>query len=142
MEGQINIDRMREASEDIENSTQRLRLLGKMSLEEFLSDEDSQDIARSRLLIAIEAAINICYHIVAKRLKRVPTEYGQCFKLPGEAGLIPAELAGRLALMCGFRNRLVHLYWKIDYKLVYEIIHSHLSDLDLFVKEINAFLSD
>ncbi|MBW2039129.1 MAG: hypothetical protein JRI46_05970 [Deltaproteobacteria bacterium] len=51
MEGQINIDRVREASEDIKKSIQRLRLLGKMSLEEFLSDEDSQDIARSRLLV-------------------------------------------------------------------------------------------
>ncbi|RLG05351.1 MAG: DUF86 domain-containing protein, partial [Thaumarchaeota archaeon] len=99
-----------------------------------------QDIARSRLLIAIEASINICYHIVAKKLRRVPDEYEQCFKILGEEGLISKGLAERLSLMCGFRNRLVHLYWKINYQLVYKVIHSHLSDLELFVDEINAFI--
>lgn len=58
MKGKINTDRIREASQDIENAVQRLKSLGKMSLEGFLSDEDSKDIARSRLLIAIEAAIH------------------------------------------------------------------------------------
>lgn len=133
---QVNKDRLRQAINDIEKSINRLNQLGRIHVEEFLSNEDYQDIARSRLLTAIEAAINICYHIVAKKLNRVPTEYGQCFKIMGEENLIPPNLAERLALMCKFRNRLVHLYWNVDYKMVYDIIHTHVSDLEQFAIEI------
>jgi uncharacterized protein YutE (UPF0331/DUF86 family) len=136
MEAQIDINRIRRAFDDIRKSIHRLESLTEMSLEELLSDEDSQDIARSRLLIAIEAAINTCYHIVAKRLKKVPSEYGQCFKILGEEDLLSPDLAERLILMCKFRNRLVHLYWDVDYSVVYDIIHHSLPDLKQYIKEI------
>jgi uncharacterized protein YutE (UPF0331/DUF86 family) len=136
MEAQININRIRQALDDIRKSIHRLESLTEMPLEEFLSDEDSKDIARSRLLIAIEAAINVCYHIVAKRLKKVPSEYSQCFKILGEEGLLSSDLTERLVLMCKFRNRLVHLYWDVDYSVVYDITHYSLLDLKQYIREI------
>jgi uncharacterized protein YutE (UPF0331/DUF86 family) len=111
-----------------------------MSREAFLEDEDAQDIARSRLLTAMEAALNICYHITAKRLQRVPDDYAQCFLLLGEAGLIPSDLAERLSRMARFRNRLVHLYWDIDYGQVYGLITKDLDDLERFSREIALLL--
>ncbi len=54
---QVNRDRLRQAIEDIQKSITRLQQLGKVSLDEFLLNEDYQDIARSRLLTAIEASI-------------------------------------------------------------------------------------
>jgi len=133
---QINKDRLRQAINDIEKSLIRLRQLGEVSLEEFLSNEDYQDIARSRLLTAIEASINMCYHIVAKKLGKVPQQYGQCFEILGAEGFIPPELAQKLSVMCKFRNRLVHMYWEIDYKVVYHIIHHHMQDLEQFINEV------
>lgn len=61
-----------------------------MSKEAFLQDQDSKDIASYRLLIAIEAALSLCYHISAKQLKKAPESYADCFQLISEAGLIPA----------------------------------------------------
>jgi uncharacterized protein YutE (UPF0331/DUF86 family) len=34
--------------------------------------------------------------------------------------------------MARFRNLLVHVYWKIDYVQVYEIISTRLADLRVF----------
>jgi len=110
----LNHDRIRDKLQDIEKSLERLNRFRNVGRKKFLADEDSQDIARSRLLTAIEAALNICFHVAAKKLKQIPEDYGDCFRDLGDANLIDPPLAGRLADMARFRNRLVHLYLNID----------------------------
>ena len=136
----LDHDRIRGKLQDIEKSIERLNRFREVGRADFLAHEDSQDIARSRLLTAIEAALNICFHVTAKKLKQVPEDYGDCFKNLGAANLIDPLLAGRLADMARFRNRLVHLYWDIDYGAVYYIIENHLKDLEDFTAQIAGML--
>jgi len=125
---------------DIRHSRARLLRIAEMSEEDFLADPDSQDIARSRLLTAIQAALGICYHVCAKELSYVPSEYSACFKRLGEAGIIDQELTTRLVEMARFRNRLVHLYWDTDFRLVYRIIRVDLDDLETFARVVEGLL--
>lgn len=125
---------------DIRQSRARLVRIAEMSVEDFLADPDSQDIARSRLLTAIQAALGICYHVCAKELSCVPVEYAACFRRLGEAGIINRDLTARLVEMARFRNRLVHLYWDTDYRLVHRIIRADLDDLGAFVSAVEALL--
>ncbi|MBW2066568.1 MAG: DUF86 domain-containing protein [Deltaproteobacteria bacterium] len=136
----LDHDRIRARLQDISKSLIRLRRFQEVSKEDFLSDEDSQDIARSRLLTAIEAALNICYHISAKELKKVPEDYAECFQFLGDEHLIDPDLAVRLSQMARFRNRLVHLYWDIDYGQVYEIIKNDIDDLEEFSNQVVRLL--
>lgn len=136
----LDPDRVRTKLQDITRALERLRSIQSQGQESFLADEDSQDIARSRLLIATEAALNICYHTAAKKLHKVPEDYAQCFQLLGEAGLIPKDLASRMSMMARFRNRLVHMYWDIDYSQVYEILSENLNDLDEFSQVVSTWL--
>ena len=75
-----------------------------MSRETFLSNQDIRDVACYRLLIAIEAALALCFHVSAKRLHQVPEEYAGCFATLEQAGLIPTDLSSRLQQMARFRN--------------------------------------
>jgi uncharacterized protein YutE (UPF0331/DUF86 family) len=125
---------------EIEESVARLEQFHVFSIEQFLADRDAQDVACYRLLIAIEAALALCYHVSAKRLKRVPEEYAQCFRLLYEDGLIPQDLMQNLQQMARFRNLLVHMYWKIDYSRVYSAIRSHLGDLRAFAAAMAELL--
>lgn len=50
--------------------------------------------------------------------------------------MIPPDLAVRLQRMARFRNLLVHVYWRIDNRRVYEVIRDDLSDLDAFREEV------
>ena len=138
----LNVDRLRTKLNDISRSLTRLRRLQSMGRTEFLADEDAQDIARSRLLTAVEAALNICYHLAAKELHTVPDDYAQCFTILGYGGLIPKDLAQNLALMARFRNRLVHLYWDVDYGQVHEILANRLNDLEAFASLTSQFITD
>ncbi|MBW2301805.1 MAG: DUF86 domain-containing protein [Deltaproteobacteria bacterium] len=136
----LDDDRIRAKLQDISRALMRLERFQETSKGDFLSDEDSQDIARSRLLTAIEAALNICYHINARMMKRVPEDYAECFRSLGEGHLIDRGLAARLSQMAQFRNRLVHLYWDIDYGQVYDIIQHDIKDLKDFSNQVLRLL--
>jgi uncharacterized protein YutE (UPF0331/DUF86 family) len=138
--GELDEDRVRAKLNDISRSISRLREIVALDREAFLVDEDSQDIARSRLLTAIEAALNLCFHVAAKKLRRVPEEYAQCFSFLAEANLISHTLAERLAAMARFRNLLVHLYWNVDYGQVYDILSNNLEDLETFATETSGWV--
>ena len=136
----LNRDLIQWRFQDIRQSLERLERIKKFSREAFLSDQDALDLACYRLLVAIQAAIQICFHVCARQLQRVPEEYAECFAILGEAGIIPQELSRNLQKMARFHNMLVHLYWTVDYERLYNIIHENLDDLRRFVRAIGELL--
>ena len=136
----LNQEIIRSRCQEIEDSLKRLEQIKGKSKEEFLKDSDMQDIACYRLLIAIEASLNLCYHVAAKKLKKVPGEYAECFTFLVDAKIIDPELGARLQRMARFRNLLVHMYWKVNFDTLYEIIQNHLDDLRHFSQKIVSLL--
>ncbi len=136
----LNPELIRTRCQEIQESITRLNDIKRKTKEEFLNDRDTQDIASYRLLVAIEAALNLCYHVAAKQLKKVPEEYAECFAILSDAGIIPVDLSERLQKTARFRNLLVHMYWKIDYAIVYEIIQNDLQDINNFSKVVARLL--
>ncbi len=128
----LNQELIRTRCQEIEESLERLGRIREIKKEAFLADRDTQDIASYRLLTAIEACLNLCYHVSAKRLKRVPEEYAECFEILAGAGVVPRDLSERLQKTARFRNMLVHMYWKIDYGSVYDFLQTGLDDLRRF----------
>jgi uncharacterized protein YutE (UPF0331/DUF86 family) len=128
----FNTDLIRARCAEIEESVSRLEEFRSLSLDAFLSDRDALDVASYRLLIAIEASLALCYHVSAKRMRKVPEEYAACFGLLSEAGLLSEDLTKRLQQMARLRNLLVHVYWKIDYSRLYTVIRDDLGDLRAF----------
>lgn len=136
----LNPDVVRTRCAEIEDSVQRLEALAMLPLADFLADRDAQDIASYRLLIAIEAALALCYHVSSRRLRATPADYAGCFVLLGEAGVLKPDLTERLKRMAKFRNLLVHVYWKVDYRRVHAALQENLGDLRMFSAAIVALL--
>ena len=67
-----------------------------------------QDSIILNLQRACEAAIDLAMHIVRERHLGIPQESRDAFELLFRAGLIDADLSGRLKRMVGFRNVAVH----------------------------------
>ncbi len=106
----------------------------------FLSDPCIKDATKYRLLIAIEAAISVCSHIISRIIKEVPKSYSDCFALLGMHEVISKDLAENLTKMAKFRNMLIHIYWKIDDERVYEIAMDHVQDLERFIQEVKKYV--
>jgi len=134
----LDADLVRTRCGEIEESVARLERLASLTRSDLLGDQDSLDIAWYRLLVAIEAALALCHHVSARHLRKVPEDYAACFAILQEGGLIPPDLSGRLQQMARFRNLLVHIYWKIDYGQVYEILQRNLGDLRQFASIVAA----
>ncbi len=136
----LNLSLVHQRFQDIRDSLDRLDVIAQQPLEVFLADQDMRDVASYRLLIAIEAAIQLCFHVSAHRVQRVPEGYADCFALLGEAGVVPEELSRRLQQMARFRNMLVHVYWDVDYERIYTMLQANLDDLRAFVQALGELL--
>jgi uncharacterized protein YutE (UPF0331/DUF86 family) len=77
----LNINLVHQRFRDIRDALVRLDAIAQVPLEAFLTDQDMRDVASYRLLIAIEAAIQLCFHIGAHRVQRVPEGYAECFAI-------------------------------------------------------------
>jgi uncharacterized protein YutE (UPF0331/DUF86 family) len=124
----------------IEDSLKRLEKIKKLDKDEFLKNRDLQDIASYRLLVAIESALSLCYHVSAKKLKKAPGDYVECFIILADGEIIPRDLSEKLKKMARFRNILVHMYWKIEYEVVFDILQENLDDLRQFSNAIATLL--
>lgn len=129
---QVDPDRVRDLLGRIAEARQRLADLGRLSESEFLGDFRNTTSAKYLLVVVTEASIDICNHFVARLGGRAPKDYADCFSILSELNVVQAELAEKLRAMARFRNRLVHMYWDIDDKRVYRILHENVSDLDAF----------
>jgi len=106
----------------------------------FLDDPDKIASAKYHFIVAIESAIDICNHLISKNGYRVPEDYADSFAVLGEVGAFSKEEVEVFKEMARFRNRLVHIYWKVEAGQVYEILQSRLGDFKIFLNQIAQFL--
>ena len=132
--------RIRDLLGNIAEAQGRLRELGQLAEAEFLADYRNTESAKYLLIVAIEAAIDLCNHIVARQGGRAPQDYADCFAILADLKVIKSDLAKRLKHMACFRNLLVHLYWKVDNQRVYQIIQDNLGDLDTFRQQVSTWV--
>ncbi|HMN27997.1 MAG TPA: DUF86 domain-containing protein [Caldilineaceae bacterium] len=130
---------LRELIGAIGDAQHKLRELGQLSEQAFLADFRNTESAKYLLIVASEAAIDICNHIAARQEGRAPEDYADCFEVLVELQILDPKFAERLQQMARFRNLLVHVYQKVDNRRVYQFIHTSLNDLDAY-REVIAGL--
>jgi uncharacterized protein YutE (UPF0331/DUF86 family) len=125
---------------ELRKSISRLRELGKLHPDKFLKDPDKIGSSKYHFIVAIESTIDMCNHIISRNGYRIPEDYGDTFAVMEEVGAIKKEFAEELVKMAKFRNRLVHLYWEVDDRQLYEILQTRLGEFKNFLDVISTFL--
>ena len=113
--------------------------------EKFQTDPIYRGSSERYLHLAIESCLNIGNRLLAlsqlKKPVKTPETYADIFKELYKLGVLgDRNFMERLMQMAKFRNRLVHLYWELDEKAVYQILQDHLYDLDQFSKVIVDYM--
>ena len=91
--------------------------------------------------LLVATATDILFHTLAEQ-NIAPQSYRDSFRLAGEQGLIPVDLAERLQKVAGMRNILVHLYETIDYEILHSSINHALNDFTKFAALFAARLDE
>ena len=111
-----------------------------ITLEDLNTDRDKRNMALHAMLVSIQSAIDISNHLIAENRLRKPATYRQTFEILNEAGIISIPLSESLSDLAGFRNVLVHIYWKLDIAEVYGVLQNDVESLRDFEKIIKNML--
>jgi len=125
---------------ELRTSISRLNNLAGIPLKKFLDDPDKIGSSKYHFIVAIESCIDMCNHLIARNGYRLPDDYSDTFKVMAEVNAIDSIFAEDLKNMAKFRNRLVHLYWEVDDKQIYDLLQSRISDFKKFLNSIARFL--
>jgi uncharacterized protein YutE (UPF0331/DUF86 family) len=107
----------------------RLAEIPQGSFAEFAADFRNIDSALHRLQTSVQALLDIASYKVGRRGLPPPgTSRDILVVLEGD-GALPRGAAARYAPLFAFRNRVVHLYDRVDPQRVYEILTLHRQDL-------------
>lgn len=128
-------EKITKLSSEIFDAVMRLKELSEVSQEDFLINPHFVASAKYFLIVAIEATIDMCNHIISRNKFRVPEDYADTFRVMHEVGFFSEEFVERLVEMAKFRNRLVHIYWNVDDEVVYEVLQEDIQDVEEFIEE-------
>jgi uncharacterized protein YutE (UPF0331/DUF86 family) len=88
------------------------------------------------LQTAIEAMIDVAYHVIAKKYNYPPADARDALRALAGNGVITSDEFDTFTGMVGFRNRLVHGYQELSPERLYEIVTSRLGDFEKFNRSI------
>ena len=137
---EVNLDRLRELAGYLRDAVRQLRELGQPPRELFVADPRATNSAKYLLIVAAEAALDICNHLAARRGARSPQDYADCMAIMTEIGVIDLDLGTRLMRMSRFRNLLVHLYTRVNDGEVHRVIREDLGDLERYLASVGRYL--
>lgn len=128
----IDEGRVRERLAYICEQVRDLRQLAAQAGPALLQDRWLIRGARYALQTAIEAMIDILYHLSAKGFSFAPAHAREAVDHLWKKGLINEDEAEIFREMIGFRNRLFHHYHRVDDEKILEILKHRLDDFDRF----------
>lgn len=109
----------------------------KYSKKEIENDVDIKGAVERYLYLAAQATIDLAEAVIAYKKFRKPSTMAESFYILQEGGVISPELTEKMVGMTGFRNAIAHDYEKINYDLVYKIIHQDIKDVESFVEIVS-----
>ena len=136
----MNLDDIRSKIEVLEANHVQIRRLREMSEADFASDPAYFDSTLHRLQTSVRALLDMAAYVTAALGMPSPRTSGDLIRLLEEGGYVRAEDATRYRRMVAFRNRIVHLYNRIDAGIVYQMLHDHADDFDRFRETLIAII--
>jgi uncharacterized protein YutE (UPF0331/DUF86 family) len=132
----INKDVILNKASRVDQHLKRIKKKRSITLDEFISDSDVQDILLFNMQIAIQNCIDIASHIISDENLGIAGSTSEIFYLLQDNKYISADLTEKVIGAVGLRNILVHEYGNLDLKKVYKVIQEDIDDLKEFVVAI------
>lgn len=118
------------------------RYQAQVTQEQLVRDRDTRNMVLHAMLIAIQAAIDIGQHVLAANRWERPGSYRETSELLAAHGVISGELGEQLSRLAGFRNTLVHVYWRLDLEGVYSVFQMGTGSLRAFCTVMKHLLGE
>jgi uncharacterized protein YutE (UPF0331/DUF86 family) len=131
----VDADRVEGRIQRLEELIERLDEVRQTGEDAYLANEQQRAATERWLQVAVQICIDLGTQLVSEQSAPPPSDYADVFTILGQKGVIPSELAQRLANAAKQRNLIVHLYLEIDDRSVFASL-AHLDDLREFAASI------
>ncbi len=101
----------------------------KYSKEDIEKNIDIRGALERYLYLMNQATIDLAEAVISFKNFRKPTTLSESFHILNEEKIISGGLAEKMIRMVGFRNVIAHDYEKINYDIVYDVLHNRLKDI-------------
>ncbi|HSS03574.1 MAG TPA: DUF86 domain-containing protein [Solirubrobacterales bacterium] len=119
----------------LEELIERLDEVRQAGEDAYLANDQRRAATERWLQVAVQICIDLGTQLVTEQSARPPSDYAEVFKILGEKGVIPSDLAIRLGDAAKQRNLIVHLYLEIDDRAVFASL-TYLDDLREFAAAV------
>jgi uncharacterized protein YutE (UPF0331/DUF86 family) len=120
----------------IRDAVARIKLMLPATVPEFAADRTAREVVILNLFVALQDTLALAVHWLADEGWDVPQAYRDVFRALGERGVLPVDLATRLAAASGLRNLVAHQYGSLDWTRIHAIAATELDDLLFFCGEL------
>jgi uncharacterized protein YutE (UPF0331/DUF86 family) len=110
--------------------------------DELRADRDRRHVIERILTQLVDIAVGLNGLLARALGHRQPTGYRDSFELLGQIGVLPPDLARRLAPAAGMRNLLTHEYGSIDLDVVAAAVPLARRDFGEYVRTVRALLAN
>ncbi len=86
------------------------------------------------LQLAIQAALDVAFHILADEGLGEPRSNREAFEILARHGKLPPAHAATMERMAGFRNIVVHGYETVDLRIVRDVLEHRLGDHEIALR--------
>jgi len=117
---------------DIRDAVLRIREVLPSEEARFASDRTAREVVVLNLFVAVQQCLTLAAHRLADAGRSVPSGYRDLFHALAQTGVLPPDLATRLAAAAGLRNLIAHRYGVLDWKRIFAIATTGLDDLLAF----------
>lgn len=108
----------------------------KYTAKEIEENIDIRGAVERYLYLICQATVDLAESFIAYKKFRKPSSMSEAFYILNEENIIINDVADRMVGLTGFRNVLAHDYDKINYEIVYSILHNDLQDVSKFIEAI------
>ncbi len=92
------------------------------------------------VLVAVQEAVDIAFHMATDEGWGVPASYAESFELLARHGVLEAAVAKALTGAAGLRNRIAHAYATLDVDRFWAELPSGLEALDRFAQAVARYV--
>ncbi len=117
---------------DIRDAVARIRDKLPADVATFEQDRTAREVVVLNLFVALQHCLAIATHWLADAKLDVPGAYREVFVALGNRGVLPSELAQRLAAASGLRNLIAHRYGVLDWRRIHSYATKDVADLAQF----------
>jgi uncharacterized protein YutE (UPF0331/DUF86 family) len=136
----VNRETILDILETLAEYVDELKSYRALPREKVLGDRQVQSAVRYAFQTAIQCALDAGLHILVDSGLASPRDNKEILQALGEKRILPVEFAKRIEGMAGFRNILVHRYFKVDSEIVYRHLQDHIGDFEEILRRLHAYV--